>query len=475
MKQKPKPPAEVNVNPFPTVFAAAFGAFLGLCLLKFGNPPIMEKLVTPPTNGYEFVLGYPWPINWAYWLLALVCAGGLIAARDTRLLTPKWLIALPAAWLIWDIIAGTQSVDAQLTIPTLKHLAGCVACFYLGLFALKGSKSLSALCPGLFAGFLLMLAFGFEQHFGGLAEMRHYFYTYQSADLTKLPPEYLKKLSTNRIWSTLFYANTLAGALLLFLPPLLGVVATAKERFTAPARWFLVGAIGTAALACLFWSGSKGGWLLMLLLGLLVLLRYPVPKAIRLGLVGIILVGGLAGFFITYSAYFKRGATSVGARFDYWRAAIQTICDHPIVGTGPGTFAHPYAAIKRPESEMARLVHNDYLEQASDSGFPAFLLYTSFIAAAIIRTFPGILPLNHNLNRNLNPPPSNAASTQATSDWRPFTLWLGVLGWALQSLFDFGLYIPAVAWPAFAFLGVLLGHERAPASGADEKPPNISR
>src|SRR5262245_24104197 len=28
------------------VFAVVFGAFLGLCLLKFGNPPIMEKWVT---------------------------------------------------------------------------------------------------------------------------------------------------------------------------------------------------------------------------------------------------------------------------------------------------------------------------------------------------------------------------------------------------------------------------------------------
>jgi hypothetical protein len=36
-------------------------------------------------------------------------------------------------------------------------------------------------------------------------------------------------------------------------------------------------------------------------------------------------------------------------------------------------------------------------------------------------------------------------------------IWLGVLGWSLQSLVEFGLYIPALAWPAFAFLGWLLG------------------
>ena len=36
-----------------------------------------------------------------------------------------------------------------------------------------------------------------------------------------------------------------------------------------------------------------------------------------------------------------------------------------------------------------------------------------------------------------------------------FAVWLGVLGWSLQSLVEFGLYIPALAWPAFTFLGWL--------------------
>jgi hypothetical protein len=45
----------------------------------------------------------------------------------------------------------------------------------------------------------------------------------------------------------------------------------------------------------------------------------------------------------------------------------------------------------------------------------------------------------------------------ASDDWQTFTVWLGVLGWSLQGLVEFGLYIPALAWPAFAFLGWLLG------------------
>jgi len=39
-----------------------------------------------------------------------------------------------------------------------------------------------------------------------------------------------------------------------------------------------------------------------------------------------------------------------------------------------------------------------------------------------------------------------------------FATWLGLLGWSLQSLMEFGLYIPALAWPAFTLIGLLLGN-----------------
>jgi O-antigen ligase len=136
----------------------------------------------------------------------------------------------------------------------------------------------------------------------------------------------------------------------------------------------------------------------------------------------------------------------VGARFGYWEAALKTAASNPWTGTGPGTFMIPYREIKRPESEMTRMVHNDYLEQASDSGWIGFLTYAGFITAGVFvsgrRCFP---------RSGLQP--SNGESP----GWTDLCLWLGLLGWCLQGLFEFGLYIPALAWPAFAFLGLLLG------------------
>jgi len=77
------------------VFPSLFGLLLGLSLLKFGNPPIMEKYVSPPADIYEFLLGYPWPINWAYRLLIVVTFVGLFLLRRRRRVVPQWILALP--------------------------------------------------------------------------------------------------------------------------------------------------------------------------------------------------------------------------------------------------------------------------------------------------------------------------------------------------------------------------------------------
>ena len=445
-------PADVRSAPLlQRLFALAFGAFLGLGLLKFGNPPIMEKFVAAPTNAWEFVLNTPWPISWAYLLLAPIAVTGLLVAKwDTQ--TPRWLIVLPLAWVVWQALASTHSISPPLSRPTLQHFVGCVVCFYLGLFSLSRVRSLGLFWFPIVCSFVIVLAQGWQQHFGGLERSRQYFFTYVYPHMPDVSPEYLKKLASTRIFSTLFYPNALAGALLLLLPSVLTLIWQARRNLTAGARGFLFAAVGIGALACMVWSGSKGGWLLFLLLGLIALLQLPFSKAFKLTLISVVVVLGLAGFFWKYASFFQKGATSVSARFDYWSAAARTAMANPLFGTGPGTFALPYQKMKRPESEMARLAHNDYLEQASDSGIPGFLAYACLIAFVTFYTGRHFLrPQKH---------PSAAAGepqTPAFRNWPLFAVWLGLLGWALQSFLEFSLYIPALAWPAFTFMGLLSG------------------
>jgi len=363
------------------IFPICFGTFLGLALLKFCNPPVMDKFVVPPANGYEWVIS-SWPTGIGYWLLAGVVLVGLPLAR-LQIPAPRWLIVLPLVWLGWQFMSATQSVDPELTRATIKHFSACTICFYLGLYCLPRDGAVTLVLGPMAVAFVLMIAVGLNQHFGGLAETREYFFAYIYPTMKEVPPEYLKKLSSDRIFSTVFYPNALAGAILLLLPPLLAWVWQARERFTIGARGFLCSVFLAGGMACLYWSGSKGGWLLTLASGLVVLLNQGFSKRLKVILVCTVLVAGGAGFIWKYAGFFQRGATSVVARFDYWEAAWRTVLANPVLGSGPGTFGVVYAAIKRPESEMARLTHDDYLQQASDSGFPGLVAYSGFIVGML--------------------------------------------------------------------------------------------
>ena len=421
-------------RPFSGIFAGWFGLLLGLSLVKFGNPLIMEKHVGSPTGFFEWLLD-PWPVVIAYRILAAVTLAGVLAGR-WRTAAPLALVAMPLVWLGWQALAATQTVDAPLTQATVFHFTTCVICFYLGLYPLSQARPLWPFWAGILAGFLMVLLSAFQQHFGGLEDTRRYFFLYVYPNRELIPPDLLKKMTSNRVFGTLFYPNTLAGVILILLPIALALIWTLREGFTAGARALLMTMTGGAALACLYWSGSKSGWLLMLGAGLIAAMFLPFRSRLKLILVGSVLVLGLAGFFWRYSVYFNRGATSVEARFDYWRAALQTVEERPVFGTGPGTFGVAYRKVKQPKSEMAKLAHNDYLQQASDSGVAGFLAYAGLVFGSLVYGFP-----RKGLKEGLIKP----------------AVWLGLIGWAGQSLVEFGLYIPAVSWLTFSLMGWLLG------------------
>lgn len=258
---------------------------------------------------------------------------------------------------------------------------------------------------------------------------------------------YTVKLASDRIWATMFYPNALAGSIVLLLPWLLFAVwQMSAGRFETSARWLLVGLLAAPALGCVFWSGSKTGMLLILAQGVAAMSRLTIPRKLKLAMGAAILICGLAGFFILFSNYFSSGARSLGARADYWRAAAETFKENPMTGSGPGTFMIPYGQKKSPDSEMARLAHNDYLEQASDSGIIGFAAFSVFIWASLILLY---------------------RKSHRAGNWEFFLIWLGLAGWALQIGMEFSLYIPALSWSAFLMFGLLWGRLE-PVNGIDK-------
>ncbi len=426
------------------LFAALTGIFISLGLLKFGTPVVLDDKVPVPESLTEAIY-QGWPVSWGYIFLALYAGAALFVTR-WEVAKPRWPIWLLLVWIGWQFLSAADTVDVPLTVATLKHFSAATLCFGIGYLALSRVKALRFMLIFALLGFVAVLKTGLEQHFGGLESSRLYFMTYVLPILSEPPPaEYLKKISSTRIFATLFYPNTFAGGILFFLPICLFAGWEISKKFGLLPKVAITSMTAISAMACLYWSGSKSGWLILLVLGLVVLIRSQLPRTYKIGLIAAVLLAGVAGFTLQYANFFQKGATSVTARFDYWRAAGQIFQSNPVLGTGPGTFAKEYAAIKSPESEMARLTHNDYLQQACDSGLVGFLAFSALIVGSLVYIY------RYRIERGIN---------------LEFVVWLGLLGICAQSVSEFNFYIPALAWPAFLFFGWFWA--KAPRGGGGE-------
>lgn len=446
---------------YSTLVLGLVGLSFGLALLKFGNPVIFEGRLPPPSNLSE-IIHFSWPIQWGWAWAGLLGLLSLPLMRVPKGL-PLGLLAVPAVWLGWQWVASFDSIQPALSRVTVIHFTFVIAFFYLGLLATLGVSRSLAIWVGIGIGLCLVISSGFQQQFGGLEETRVF---YEKLARGEHPPEiqaeferpemrqiwqaplFQMKVNSRRIYATLFYPNALAGAILLLTPGLLAAIWAGFREASPLARRILPGLVGLGAALCLLWSGSKAGWLIALLQVGLLLMRSSIPARWRRLVIVSVIVTGLAGLVIRNLDYFKRGATSVSARTDYWMSASQAFLENPLTGTGPGTFGQDYGARKAAESEMARLAHNDFVQQASDSGLIGFLSFGAFVIGGLWWIF-----------RRLRLPDPSVVGL----------VWLGLLGWGLQSVSEFGLYIPAIAWPAFFLFGAL---SREAVNGIDTAPTN---
>ncbi len=436
-KPSPKAPARASAARVAgpsfneSLFLLAAGLWIGLSLVKFGNPVIFRSMIPPPANLAEFIF-ISWPISWGYILLALVLAAAVRVVQP-RWNKSHWPIALLVVWLFWQFLSSARTIDKQLTTPTLIHFVSCVLALFVGYWGLARLRVGASFWVPILVGLFYVLFSGFDQRHGGLEALRKDFYA--NPNWQVYPAEYIQKIQSTRIFSTFVYPNALAGAILLVFPVCLWKLWDLTGSLPRVARGVMVGLFGYMGLACLYWSGSKGGWLIALCLSAVALLHLQFSRKVKTALVVAGLVLGLTAFFVRYSSYFQRGATSVSARFTYWSAAVQTARENPVLGTGPGTFSVAYKKIKPADAEMARLTHNDYLEQASDSGFVGAITFTGFVLASVVLLY----------------------RRAAAMGWGFLLIWLGLLGWAAQAFIEFSLYIPGLSWPVFVFFGWLWG------------------
>ncbi len=441
---KPVPAQDDSAQPL--LFVVLAGLFFFIVVVKLGIPVVLDDKVSPTDGWLDAIFGYnnySWQDKWGYLLMIPVLVAGLLAVRWKPFPGKwPWLLLLPLLWLGWESISAAASSFPGLAGPVLAHFSACVAFFYLGFFALRGVRNPWPVWAGLSLALCWVLHTAMVQHFGGLeATLKS---ALEGKGMDQAPgvmrdTAFLNKLKSYRVFGSFMYPNGLAAGLLLLLPVSLVFLWQVAPKVRVAIRVVFVAILGGCGLACLYWSGSKAAWLFMVLLGVLALGHSPLRMAWKRTLIYGLIALGLIGFTIKYADSAARGKKSMEARLIYWQAALQIARQHPIIGTGPGTFGTNYTRIQPPNSEWAALAHNDYLEQASDSGIIGFLTFFCLIAGSIAYLY------RYRLIK------------KGKSYMVRFAVWLGLLGLFLHSGMEFNLYYPALAWPSFFLLGWLWG------------------
>lgn len=408
----------------------ALCALMFLLPVKFGGLVILPVW---PANFYEWWLA-SWPVQIGMGAVWLWAVAGLIAGwRDRRVKPDLWL-GVVVAWVLVQWVSALGSLWPERARPVALFLTTGALFFMAGWWPGRGERFRACL-GALAAAMWIVCAVGLQQHFVTFQQTLQDAERYAAdlpAEMRARMADITGKLRQGRIFSTLFYPNSLAGFLILAGPPAvcwvwlwLGSKLKAQSSKVVGTAMF-----GALMLWCLLLTRSKGGFVMLAAAVAGGFLLCPVVRPRWR-------VGALAGLLVLGAVFYgaagaRRGMETLEARGDYWKAGATMIAETPWLGGGPGTFGIRYIQHHQPGAEWTRLAHNNFLQMWTDSGVVGFACYTLLWGGAL---WAGA----RRLRRQFDP--------------MTWAVWVGLAAWTAHNLVDFDLYVAGIAWPAFFMAG----------------------
>lgn len=185
-------------------------------------------------------------------------------------------------------------------------------------------------------------------------------------------------------------------------------------RHLAPGRWGrpLAMAVGLLALVNVFWvmNGRTGHIVLVALVSLAVFWELPVRWRLWAGAVPFVLLLGLflgsssvrermTGAAQELDSYTKIGNTdsSSGERLNYWRRSLESMAQHPITGSGVGSWNAEYRRLDQGRgpvnAQNVRNPHQEYLLWGVEAGVIGMALLLNFFVAVYRDTLAMTAPV----------------------------------------------------------------------------------
>ena len=280
-------------------------------------------------------------------LFACGCYWALLTISDDRGFDSEQKAALGSGLtpihlmvsLFWGVatISAAMSPVKKLAFTGWSKLTLYIVLFALAARVLRSPRLRSWLITLFLHVALLMSVYGIHQQFFGAEALA-----------TWVDPE-SPNADAVRVYSFLGNPNLLAGYLL----PAIALSVAAIFAWRGWVAKLLAVTMTVANFMCLYYTGSRGGWigLVVLMLTLLVLVLYwwsvGMPRFWRIWALPIA-IGTVAGLFalavitiplLRYrvaSIFAGRGDSSNNFRLNVWTSVLQMIHDYPVLGIGPG-------------------------------------------------------------------------------------------------------------------------------------------
>jgi hypothetical protein len=413
--------------------------------LKFGTPVVLQSLFIPPDNAFDWIF-FSWPNQLAV-MLGLAALVWFLADADRLPVRADALWVLPVALLWTQVLAASGAINPRVATDTLLHFAVCVVAFYAAAAYVRDGAAAGRIFGGLALATFLICVWALDQRFGwlfgGLEEVARQADVYgdAAAGLTEVQ----ERAASGRVFGSFVYPNTLAGFLAVAFVPSLAWIWSRGRSWHRNVRWTTLVLAAGLMFYCLLATRSRGGFLALaaalcvaawhLTGGAKGTRRWTRPVATLVVLAGIFAVAMQANLL-------HLGRHSVHTRLDYWRGAALIARDHPVRGTGPGTFGSIFPRYKAEGSEPTRAAHNNFLQMAADSGLPGFLVFGALWWVALAHAW--------------------RLARQRSGDAAALAACAGLTGWVVHGLVDFDLYVPGVALPAFIMAGLVHGLKEPP-------------
>ena len=375
--------------------------------------------------------------GWAVTTIHLVTLMALTAFLIEKTLTGKWQwIKTPLdkpifILLILLILSSIFSLHRQTSFWAIILLLNYLTIFYLTIHTVKTRLQTKQLVYLIIGIALFLTAFGLYKRFGV-----NPFPWWNYTDIPQSP---------DRLSSTYGNPDHLAGYMEMAIPLILGLFLIGFKG----GRLFLIIYFTFLLITALALSLCRGGWigtfLSLAFMGVALLTsQYFERKGFLIALIG----GFLAVAFIVLASTpvvervltmtERDPETNLQARIIGWKGTIAMIKDHPLMGTGPGTYSTIFTQYQPPGTlKRRRMAHNDYLHFVSETGLFLIPILIWMIIALYKKGFKKLK--------------SSSRLVRATT----LGALAGITAILFHSITDFNLHIPANAI-LFAILTALI-------------------